>query len=191
MSEQWKLVPVEPTPEMLRDALGWREGDTRHGLSPEAAMCERIYYAMLRAAPPPPHPDAEGPNPHPGYGPCDWLGPNGSCAQCLELYGTLPSAEMIRAGAIAQCVKIATAPLDLRGDKYLMADEIVLLLNERAEEMRGASPALNEAEMVERGAISLAIFSTIGWDEMTPEAQQDLRDQARAVLRAIGGKGEG
>ena len=30
------------------------------------------------------------PDPHERYGPCDALGPNGSCAECIKLYSTSP-----------------------------------------------------------------------------------------------------
>lgn len=49
--EGWVLVPREPTEEMLRSAVGWREYDSREGLSGEPDMFERAYYAMLSALP--------------------------------------------------------------------------------------------------------------------------------------------
>jgi hypothetical protein len=51
--EGWQLVPVEPTPEMERNA--WTDSDCRS----EPLSCKRIYKAMLAAAPTPPAQDAE------------------------------------------------------------------------------------------------------------------------------------
>lgn len=50
--EGWKLVPIEPTPEMIRQG---RPENSIHGL----ALAEATYHAMLAAAPVPPAPSVE------------------------------------------------------------------------------------------------------------------------------------
>ena len=56
----WKLTPVEPTPRMLIAAVSWREVDADDEITDEwLSMADRIYRAMLAAAPAQPDRDAE------------------------------------------------------------------------------------------------------------------------------------
>ena len=56
---RWKLVPVEPTPEMVwkaeEDSPEFHHGDPWYGSEPPSeGQVRAIYTAMLESAPPPP-----------------------------------------------------------------------------------------------------------------------------------------
>jgi hypothetical protein len=50
-NNQMKLVPIQPTHEMLLAAIGWRETDSNDELPLEVQVFERVYRTMLSAAP--------------------------------------------------------------------------------------------------------------------------------------------
>lgn len=54
--EGWRLVPTSADAAILRAMLGWRECDSREGLTGELDMFERAYHCALSAAPLPKEP---------------------------------------------------------------------------------------------------------------------------------------